>query len=67
MSNINSVRNLQIFYFSKKNKGIKNLKKWQKESGLISAFIHTTVPDPGPKKNGPPKKRTGSKIRTSMC
>ena len=40
MSSINSVRNLQILYFSKKNKKIKNLKNG--ESGLISAFIHTT-------------------------
>ena len=40
MSSINSVRNLQILYFSEKNKKIKNLKNG--ESGLISAFIHTT-------------------------
>ena len=40
MSSINSVRNLRILYFSKKNKKIKNLKNG--ESGLISAFIHTT-------------------------
>ena len=41
MSSINSVRKLQILYFSKKNKKIKNLKN-DKKSGLISAFIHTT-------------------------
>ena len=41
MSNINSVRNLQILYFSKKNKEIKNLKNGKK-SDPISAFIHTT-------------------------
>ena len=40
MSSINSVRNLQILDFSKKNKKIKNLKNG--ESGLILAFIHTT-------------------------
>ena len=31
MSSINNVRNLQILYFSKKNKEIKNLKKWRKK------------------------------------
>ena len=31
MSKINSVRNLQILYFSKKNKGIKNLKNGKKK------------------------------------
>ena len=31
MSGINIVRNLQILYFSKKNKEIKKLKKWRKE------------------------------------
>ena len=41
MSSINSVRNLQILYFNKKNKTIKNLKNDEK-NGLISAFIHTT-------------------------
>ena len=38
MSSINSVRNLQILDFSKKNKKIKNLKNG--ESGLILAFIY---------------------------
>ena len=41
MSSINSVRKLQILYFSKKNKKIKNLKNGEK-SGSISAFMHTT-------------------------
>ena len=41
MSSINSVRKLQILYFSQKNKKIKNLKNGKK-SGPISAFIHTT-------------------------
>ena len=41
MSSINSVRNLQILYFSKKNKEIKNLKNGKK-SGPESPFIHTT-------------------------
>ena len=41
MSSINSVRKLQILYFSKKNKKIKNLKNGEK-SGPILAFIHTT-------------------------
>ena len=31
MSSINSVRKLQILCFSKKNKKIKNLKKWRKK------------------------------------
>ena len=38
MSSINSVRKLQILYFSKKNKKIKNLKNGEK-SGPILAFI----------------------------
>ena len=40
MSSINSVRKLQILYFSMKRKEIKNLKNDEK-SGPISAFIHT--------------------------
>ena len=43
MSSINSVRNLQILYFSKKNKEIKNLKNGEKKYVLILAFIHTTL------------------------
>ena len=31
MSSINSVRNLQILYLSKKNKEIKKSKKWRKK------------------------------------
>ena len=46
MSNINSVRNLQILYFSKKNKKIKNLKNLK--SGVVSAFIYTTTCSPLP-------------------
>ena len=42
MSSINSARKLQILYFSKKNKKIKNLKNGEK-SGPISAFIYTTL------------------------
>ena len=42
MSSINSVTKLQILYFSKKNKKIKNLKNGEKKNGPISAFIHTT-------------------------
>ena len=42
MNSINSVRKLQILYFSMKNKKIKNLKNGEK-IGAISAFIHTTV------------------------
>ena len=41
MRGINSIRKLQILYFSKKNKKIKNLKNEEK-NGPISAFIHTT-------------------------
>ena len=40
MSSINSVRKLQILYFSMKRKEIKNLKNDEK-SGPISTFIHT--------------------------
>ena len=39
MSSINSVRNLQIFYFSRK---IKEIKKMAEKSGLKPSFIHTT-------------------------
>ena len=42
MSSINSVRNLQILYFSKNNKEIKNLKNGEKKYVPISPFIHTT-------------------------
>ena len=41
MSSTNSVRKLQIFYFSKKSKEIKKLKKDEK-SVPASPFIHTT-------------------------
>ena len=44
MSSINSVRKLQILYFSKKNKKIKNLKNDEK-SGPKPASIHTTSDD----------------------
>ena len=43
MSGINSRRNLQILYFSEKNKNLKKLKnarKCQKKSGPRSLFIH---------------------------
>ena len=39
MSSINNVRNLQILYFSKKNKEIKNLKNGGKK--LPDIGIHT--------------------------
>ena len=42
MNSITSVRKLQILYFSKKNKKIKNLNNEEK-NGPVSAFIHTTV------------------------
>ena len=42
MSSINSVKNLQILYFNRKNKEIKKLKKRRKKGGPASAFIHTT-------------------------
>ena len=42
MSSVNSVKNLQILYFSRKNKEIKKLKKKTKNIGPASAFIHTT-------------------------
>ena len=41
MSSINSVRNLQILYFGKKNKKNKNVENGEKK-WPISAFIHTT-------------------------
>ena len=44
MSSINSVRKLQILYFSKKNKEIKKLKK-KKKSAPIPPVIHTTNDD----------------------
>ena len=40
MSGINSRRNLQILYFSEKNKKIKKLKNAKKKSGPGSLFIH---------------------------
>ena len=43
MSSINSVRNLQILNFSKKNKEIKKLRKRRKIYGPESALIHTTL------------------------
>ena len=42
MNSISSVRKLQILYFSKKNKKVKNLNNEEK-NGPVSAFIHTTV------------------------
>ena len=42
MSSINIVKNLQILYFSKKNKETKKLKKRRKKSVLAPPFIHTT-------------------------
>ena len=43
MSSINSVRKLQILYFSKKNKKTKNRKKKKtKRSEPEPPFIHTT-------------------------
>ena len=40
MSSINSARNLQILYFSRENKEIKNLRNCEKNVP-ISSFIHT--------------------------
>ena len=40
MSSINSVRNLQIFYFSKKNKEIKNLKTGEKKWPDIGIYTY---------------------------
>ena len=42
MSSINSVRKLQILYFSKKNKKIKNLKKCRKKVAQNPHFMHIT-------------------------
>ena len=39
MSTINSVRKLQILYFSKKNKEIKNLKNGEKVDPLQHLYI----------------------------
>ena len=39
MSTINSVRKLQILYFSKKNKEIKNLKNGEKVGPLRHLYI----------------------------
>ena len=44
MSSMNNVRKLQMLYFSKKNKKIKNLKNDEK-SGPKPASIHTTSDD----------------------
>ena len=46
MSSINSVRNLQIFYFSKKSKEIKELKKHEKKSVPEPPSIYTTLQSP---------------------
>ena len=40
MSSINSVRKLQILYFSKKNKKIKNLKNREKKWPDIGIYIY---------------------------
>ena len=43
MSSINSVRKLQILYFSKKNKKIKNLKNGEKkwlDIGIYTYYYH---------------------------
>ena len=40
MSSINSVRKLQILYFSKKNKKIKNLKNGEKKWPNIGIYIY---------------------------
>ena len=40
MSSINSVRNLQILYFSKKNKKIKNLKHGEKKWPDIGIYTY---------------------------
>ena len=42
MRGINSVRNLQILYYSKKNKENKKLKKSRKKSGPAPPFMCTT-------------------------
>ena len=40
MSSINSVRNLRILYFSKKNKEIKNLKNGEKK---VARYRHLYI------------------------
>ena len=40
MSGTNSVRNLQILYFSKKNKNIKNLKNGEKKLPYIGIYTY---------------------------
>ena len=40
MSSINSVRKLQILYFSKKNEKIKNLKKGEKKRPDIGIYTY---------------------------
>ena len=45
MSSINSVKNLQILYFSKKNKKIKNLKNDEKklpDIGIYTYYLKAT-------------------------
>ena len=42
MSAINSVRKLQILYFSKKNKELKKTKRMAKKSYLILEFKYST-------------------------
>ena len=43
MSSMNSVRNLQILYFIKKNKEIKKLKKKYEKSGPEPPLIYATM------------------------
>ena len=48
MSSINSVRKLQILYFSKKNKKIKNLKNGEKmwpDIGIYTYYLKTVCGD----------------------
>ena len=48
MSSINSVRKLQILYFSKKNKKIKNLKNGEKmwpDIGIYTQYLKTVCGD----------------------
>ena len=40
MSGINSVRKLQILYFSKKNKEIKNLKNGEKKWVRLGIYVY---------------------------
>ena len=44
MSSINSVRKLQILYFSKKNKKIKNLKNGEKKWPNIGIYTYHSPP-----------------------